>query len=366
MKKILLTLSIAVASYFSYAQNTFPTNGDAGIGTDYKLKIGYGLALPSYIKPVWNDNSNTGLQIHTFAGGADITAMSFGPTTGNVGIGISNPPSVGNYGVLALNGRSPSQGGYFSMMMNGSEVGAVVANTQFNFQTASGLITQFYTGSTPTLQISSSGNVGIGTTVPGYKTDIFNSDATPYSATVANATLRVYNPSATDNAFSGVEFAGQNGSSEYGSTRIGSVMRSGYSADFIIQQRNGGNYQENLRVTSNGNVLIGKTSQTNTVYKLDINGSVRANEVVVNTTGADFVFEPNYKLPRLSEVKTYIDQNHHLPEIPSAAEMQKNGMSVGELNTKLLQKVEELTLYLIEQQKQIEDLKKLVIANHKQ
>ncbi|HTK21237.1 MAG TPA: hypothetical protein VL442_17060, partial [Mucilaginibacter sp.] len=101
-----------------------------------------------------------------------------------------------------------------------------------------------------------------------------------------------------------------------------------------------------------GNVLIGKTSQTNTAYKLDINGSARANEIVVNTTGADFVFDKKYTLPKLSDVKAYVDQNHHLPEIPSAKEMQANGMSVGEINTKLLQKVEELTLYLIEKDKQ--------------
>ena len=68
----------------------------------------------------------------------------------------------------------------------------------------------------------------------------------------------------------------------------------------------------------------------------------------------------HYKLPKLSEVKNYIETNHHLPEIPSAEEMQKEGMNVGELNTKLLQKIEELTLYLIDQQKEIEQLKQQV------
>ncbi|MDB5156710.1 MAG: hypothetical protein JWR50_1417 [Mucilaginibacter sp.] len=114
-----------------------------------------------------------------------------------------------------------------------------------------------------------------------------------------------------------------------------------------------------------GNLLIGKTSQTNSSYKLDVAGNVRSNQIVVNTTGADFVFEPAYKLPSLANVKEYIDKNHHLPGIASAKEMQSDGLDVGNTETKLLQKVEELTLYLIDkdkqlakQQKQIEQLKK--------
>lgn len=63
---------------------------------------------------------------------------------------------------------------------------------------------------------------------------------------------------------------------------------------------------------SSGNILIGKTSQTNVGYKLDVNSNARANEIVVNTTGADFVFNDKYTLPKLAEVKSYIDQNHHL------------------------------------------------------
>lgn len=105
------------------------------------------------------------------------------------------------------------------------------------------------------------------------------------------------------------------------------------------------------------NVLIGKASQVNSSYKLDVEGKIRANEIVVNTTGADFVFEPEYDLPSLDFVEQYIIENKHLPEIPSAAEMQESGMPVGELNTKLLQKVEELTLYLIQQKNEIEELR---------
>jgi hypothetical protein len=106
-----------------------------------------------------------------------------------------------------------------------------------------------------------------------------------------------------------------------------------------------------------GNVLIGKTTQNAGVnYKLDVNGSIRANEIKVNTSGADFVFEPTYKLRSLSEVETFIKVNKHLPEIAPAAEMKADGVSVSELQTKLLQKIEELTLYSIQQEATIQQL----------
>jgi hypothetical protein len=104
-----------------------------------------------------------------------------------------------------------------------------------------------------------------------------------------------------------------------------------------------------------GNVLIGKSSQTNTAYKLDIAGKLRANEVTVNTTGADFVFENNYKLCPLADLENFIKQHKHLPEISPAIEMQTNGMSMGEMQTRLLQKIEELTLYSIEQDKKLKE-----------
>ena len=112
---------------------------------------------------------------------------------------------------------------------------------------------------------------------------------------------------------------------------------------------------------ANGNLLIGKTSQQNDSYKLDVNGSIRANEVRVNTDGADFVFEPDYKLKSLDEVETFVKQHKHLPDIAPAEEMKTVGTNLGEMNTKLLQKIEELTLYVIDLQKQVNDLKSQLV-----
>ena len=116
------------------------------------------------------------------------------------------------------------------------------------------------------------------------------------------------------------------------------------------------NNTEAVRIKNSGNVLIGKTTQQNSNYKLDVAGSIRADEIKVNLDGADFVFDSDYKLRTLNEVELYIKENKRLPEFASADEMSKDGADLGELNTKLLQKIEELTLYLIEQNKKIEEL----------
>ncbi len=88
--------------------------------------------------------------------------------------------------------------------------------------------------------------------------------------------------------------------------------------------------------------------------KLDVAGTIRAEEVKVETGWADYVFHEDYELKSLSEVSSYIEENHHLPGIPTAEEVAENGIKLGEMNAKLLEKIEELTLYLIEQNEKIE------------
>jgi predicted nuclease with TOPRIM domain len=88
---------------------------------------------------------------------------------------------------------------------------------------------------------------------------------------------------------------------------------------------------------------------TNPVHPLQVNGTIGATEVIVSATGADYVFAPDYHLRDLADVSAYIQQNHHLPEIPSAAEVQEKGVSLGDMQSKLLAKVEELTLHMIQE-----------------
>lgn len=89
-----------------------------------------------------------------------------------------------------------------------------------------------------------------------------------------------------------------------------------------------------------------------------IDGKLTAKEIEIKVnTGADFVFKPDYNLKSLSEVENFVKKNQHLPDIPSEKDMQENGLNVNEMQIKLLQKIEELTLYVIGQQKEIEGLK---------
>jgi hypothetical protein len=105
---------------------------------------------------------------------------------------------------------------------------------------------------------------------------------------------------------------------------------------------------------------IGVGVQDTHGYKFAVNGSAVFTKVVVKATSSnfpDYVFHNNYRLRPLSEVEEYIRQNHHLPEVPSAEEVGKNGLDVGDNQAALLKKVEELTLYVIELNKQIQELK---------
>lgn len=111
------------------------------------------------------------------------------------------------------------------------------------------------------------------------------------------------------------------------------------------------NMVEAMKIMSNGNVGIGTTNPT---AKLTVAGNIASREVKVTVdAGADFVFEKDYNLPSLDSIDKFINQNKHLPEISSAEEMKKNGINLSEMNIKLLQKIEEMTLYMIEQNKQI-------------
>ena len=122
------------------------------------------------------------------------------------------------------------------------------------------------------------------------------------------------------------------------------------------------NFLPTLSINEDLNVGIGTTTPDS---KLTVNGAIHATEVkVTQTVPADYVFEkyylgksslkPNYTLSTLSEVEKFTKENHHLPNVPSAKEIQENGIQLGEMSNVLLQKIEEMTLYIIEQNKELE------------
>jgi hypothetical protein len=136
---------------------------------------------------------------------------------------------------------------------------------------------------------------------------------------------------------------------------VGGVVSPGYLGSnagwkFPVSTSMFGNSKEGLFIGRDGNISIGTTVASE---KLSVKGKIRAQEVKVEMNGwSDFVFAKDYKLPSLKETEKHIKENGHLPGIPSAAEVEKNGIELGDMNAKLLQKIEELTLYLIEMKKE--------------
>lgn len=111
-----------------------------------------------------------------------------------------------------------------------------------------------------------------------------------------------------------------------------------------------------LQILANGNVGIGTITPN---ARLAVNGNILANEIKIKTNIAvpDYVFAPEYQLMPLSTLEKYISEHRHLPEVPSASDVEKNGLDVAEMNLILLKKIEEITLHMINKDKAIEELR---------
>ncbi|MFT3740095.1 MAG: hypothetical protein QM786_15185 [Breznakibacter sp.] len=199
-----------------------------------------------------------------------------------------------------------------------------------------------FTGHAQTNVFPASGNVGIGTTSPGGRLHV-------------RGGIAIQNPQygfddrGTVNERAGIIF-GCNHPTNNSMFWISPDATSGNRLNIGCGLR----YLDEssaLTLLWNGNLGVGVVTPG---AKLDVAGTIRATEIKVEAQTADFVFDENYALRDLKDVESFIRTHKHLPDIPSAARMEADGVNLAEMNKLLLQKIEELTLYLLAQQKTIE------------
>jgi hypothetical protein len=239
-----------------------------------------------------------------------------------------------------------------SWTLNGNA--AINASTNFLGTTDSADLV-LKTNNTERIRISSTGNVGIGIS-PDPNIAFRSQGRSQFFSSIDSDTFVVRNTGSTImNGASLVWLSYE----KYQPNNPGILDVTGitYSA---------GNPENILSVKANGKVILGPNSLSLTCsdcnnYRMFVKDGIRTEKIKVDIASsngwADYVFEKNYNLMPLNELESFISQNKHLPEVPTTNEAIENGIELKEMNILLLKKIEELTLYVIQQQKEIQELK---------
>jgi hypothetical protein len=318
------------------------------------------------------------------------TRMTIKNTNGNVGIGTTSPsqslnvrgnisvypsgttPVETNNGNLMIT-KPAASGQYINLSRSGNaswSIGTVYNTNTFAIGQGNATDASFTNAA---LRIATTGNIGVGADPTNNKLEVAatNGDGILIGkiGDTGNLTVALDSIASIYNLdFSGYRDVELN---QVGA-RISAVRYNNHLANNALVQKTGLSFSTNptglytgttglvqrMIILPNGNVGIGASRPA---YKLEVAGTIHAKAVVVDLNGyADFVFEKGYQLPKLSQVEDFIKTNGHLPDVPSAKEAKENGINLVDMQVKLLQKVEELTLYALDQQKILEEQQKQI------
>jgi len=326
-------------------------SGNVGIGTTTpatKFQVKAGTNINLGIRDGQTDV--TAIQLNAFNDAADtnipmeLKASKYNFTIGNVGIGTINPTYK-----LEVNGgistNAPCNFVHSSnevTLINGYTRGDLWLNyrgssVKLNYSLGSGLGNGTF-GNLQLDNLFTTGNVGVGTTTPSEKVTVNGGVSIEGSNSISSV-----------NGFS-------NSLQLKNASNAAIVFNPGQSTELMFGFHSDGNFYWGTGQNA-GNSYCMFLSKTG---NLGITGKLTTSEVNVKIGGwADFVFHPSYKLRTLGEIEQFIKANNHLPEIPTESEVKQNGIGLGEMNAKLLQKIEELTLYMIEQNNKMDEQQKV-------
>ncbi|WP_143307492.1 hypothetical protein [Chitinophaga vietnamensis] len=279
--------------------------------------------------------AGTGLQMGGSISNADLTILP----NGNIGVGITSPGArlhiVNNVQQIQL-GTGTCTSGY-SLMVGANDDGVNFSNNSnargFNFSNINGNL----------FNVSAAGNMGLGKTASDLKLDV-------NGVFRSNGMVGLFGPGTAAELST--------------TTKRGLYVDNGTNTawDLLTLQNGSGTL---MKINGAGNVSIGTNNSRG--YKLAVEGTVGARRVKVSQENwADYVFHPDYKFPTIEEMEQYVVKEHHLPGVPSAEEVKNNGIDLGDMNKVLLQKIEELSLYIILLKKQLDTQQAQITALQKQ
>jgi trimeric autotransporter adhesin len=367
------------------------------------------LILPflSFSQDEWNSTSNSLSPMFRNGfvgiGTSALPTLPFVVTDPTPGLGVrvafGNNGLIGSFGggnsVLEVSSQLNTDGAWFGLYSgNGSNRSAFQIGVSpfgaglYSGKGSTGLTRPilFYThgtaGMTEKLRIDVDGNVGIGTNAPAAVPFVVTTPAPGIGTKVSfgnngiigtygsgSSVLQLACPNPADGSYFTMRAGTGTNASEFifGISPFGAGLYSGKGSTGVTQPivfyTNGtSGMTEKMKIQVDGKVGIGQPSSYPGTYNLYVTGGILTEKVKVAVNGtanwSDYVFANDYKLKPLNEVADFITKNKHLPGVPSAEEVVKNGIDMATMDAKLLEKIEELTLYIIDLKKEVEQLKK--------